>query len=144
MSVGGFELMIHRSTAQYSNHQTNCEAYFSILIIEIEGTLYLPHSSYTQLMKRPVNLFLKKIVTVFQAKDFTNVQNEILKKLIKMILLSRFFASKIKRILMYFFNFSFPERLVRYLSYNVLCRTFLTDLPEIVKVLKINLFLFRA
>ena len=65
-----------------------------------------------------------------------------------MILLPRFFASKIKRILMYLFNFSFPERLVkvikRYLFYNVLCRTFLTDLPEIVKVLKINLFLFRA
>ena len=30
-----------------------------------------------------------------------------------MILLPRFFASKIKRILMYLFNFSFPERLVK-------------------------------
>ena len=65
-----------------------------------------------------------------------------------MILLSRFFASKIKRILMYLFNFSFPERLVkvikRYLFYNVLCRTFLTDLPENAKVLKVNFCLLRA
>ena len=65
-----------------------------------------------------------------------------------MILLPRFFASKIKRILMYLFNFSFPERLVkvikRYLFYNELCRTFLTDLPENAKVLKVNFCLLRA